>query len=167
MNEVKETKYQHNSASTGKPPLKRPKQRSHAFSSNFSLLPFFLGNETKTSRLTIQMAPIPSENGVEGDDEREEEEDDDEEEEEEEEEAGEEEEEEEEEEEPRLKYQRMGGSIPTLLASDTASCIAVAERMIALGTHGGTVHILDFLGNQVILPLRFFSLPLFLCEKKA
>ncbi|KAK4607598.1 hypothetical protein RGQ29_001446 [Quercus rubra] len=93
------------------------------------------------------MAPIPSENGVEGDDEREEE---DEEEEEEEEEAEEEEEEEEdEEEEPRLKYQRMGGSIPTLLASDTASCIAVAERMIALGTHGGTVHILDFLGNQV------------------
>ncbi|XP_030958415.1 vacuolar protein sorting-associated protein 41 homolog [Quercus lobata] len=84
------------------------------------------------------MAPIPSENGVEGDDEREEED-----EEEEEEEA------EEEEEEPRLKYQRMGGSIPTLLASDTASCIAVAERMIALGTHGGTVHILDFLGNQV------------------
>ncbi|KAK9124041.1 hypothetical protein Sjap_013643 [Stephania japonica] len=78
----------------------------------------------------------PSENGVEGDDEREEEED-------------EEEEEEEEEEEPRLKYQRMGGSIPSLLANDTASCIAVAERMIALGTHDGAVHILDFLGNQV------------------
>jgi hypothetical protein len=87
------------------------------------------------------MAPIPSENGVEGDDEREEE---DEEEEEEELEV-----EEEEEEEPRLKYQRMGGSIPSLLASDAASCIAVAERMIALGTQGGTVHILDFLGNQV------------------
>lgn len=87
------------------------------------------------------MAPIPSENGVEGDDEREEDE--------EEEEEEEDEEEEEEEDEPRLKYQRMGGSIPTLLVSDAASCIAVAERMIALGTHGGTVHILDFLGNQV------------------
>lgn len=83
------------------------------------------------------MAPIPSENGVEGDDEREEEEED------------EEEEEEEDEEEPRLKYQRMGGSIPSLLASDGASCIAVAERMIALGTHDGVVYILDFLGNQV------------------
>ena len=89
------------------------------------------------------MAPIPSENGVDGDDEREEEE---EVEEEEEEEV---EEEEEDEEEPRLKYQRMGGSIPSLLPTDAASCIAVAERMIALGTHGGTVHILDFLGNQV------------------
>lgn len=86
------------------------------------------------------MAPFPAENGVEGDDEREEEEEEDE---------DEEEEEEEEEEEPRLKYQRMGGSLPSLLANDAASCVAVAERMIALGTHAGTVHILDFLGNQV------------------
>uniref|UniRef100_A0A6N2LGR2 Vacuolar protein sorting-associated protein 41 homolog n=1 Tax=Salix viminalis TaxID=40686 RepID=A0A6N2LGR2_SALVM len=75
------------------------------------------------------MTPIPSENGVDGDDEREEDD--------------------EKEEEPRLKYQRMGGSIPNLLSSDAASCIAVAERMISLGTVDGTIHILDFLGNQV------------------
>ena len=87
------------------------------------------------------MSPKASENGVDGDDEREEEEDSEEEEEE--------EEDDEEEDEPRLKYQRMGVSVPSLLASDAASCIAVAERMIALGTHGGSVHILDFLGNQV------------------
>lgn len=86
------------------------------------------------------MAPIATENGVEGDDEREEEE--------EEEEEGE-EEEEEVEDEPRLKYQRMGGSVPSLLSTDAASSVAVAERMIALGTHDGAVHILDFLGNQV------------------
>ncbi|KAM7259595.1 hypothetical protein ACFE04_015336 [Oxalis oulophora] len=43
----------------------------------------------------------------------------------------------------------MGGSIPSLLSTDASSSIAVAERMIALGTHDGTVHILDFLGNQV------------------
>ncbi|KAI9080167.1 hypothetical protein K1719_037845 [Acacia pycnantha] len=84
------------------------------------------------------MAPFPSENGFEGDDGREEND-----------EEEEEEEEDEEEEEPRLKYQRVGGSIPSLLASDAASCVAVAERMIAIGTHSGTVHILDFLGNQV------------------
>ena len=87
------------------------------------------------------MAPILSENSVEGDDEREEEEEEDEEEEE--------EEIADDEMEPRLKYQRMGGSVPSLLASDAASCLAVAERMIALGTHAGTIHILDFLGNQV------------------
>ncbi|KAL5713390.1 Vacuolar protein sorting-associated protein 41 [Ranunculus cassubicifolius] len=91
------------------------------------------------------MANNPFENGGDGDDEREEEEV---EEEEEDEEDGA-EEDEEEEDEPRLKYQRMGGSISSLLASDAASCIAVAERMIALGTHDGTIHILDFQGNQV------------------
>lgn len=94
------------------------------------------------------MAPVASENGVEGDDEREEDED------EEEEEEG---EEEEVEDEPRLKYQRMGGSIPLLLSSDAASCIAVSERMIALGTHDGAVHILDFLGNQVTRWLLYLS----------
>ncbi|XP_040931424.1 vacuolar protein sorting-associated protein 41 homolog isoform X3 [Gossypium hirsutum] len=87
------------------------------------------------------MSPFPSDNGAEGEDERDEEEEDDVE--------DEEEEEEEEEEEPRLKYQRMGGSIPSFLSNEAASCIAVAERMIALGTYDGTIHILDFLGNQV------------------
>lgn len=77
----------------------------------------------------------PSENGIDGDDEREED--------------YAEEEEEELEEEPRLKYQRLGGSVPSLLSNDAAASIAVAERMIALGTHDGTVHILDFQGNQV------------------
>lgn len=57
--------------------------------------------------------------------------------------------EEEQEEERRLKYQRMGGSVPALLSGNSASCIAVAERMIALGTRAGSVHILDLLGNQV------------------
>ncbi|KAG0476009.1 hypothetical protein HPP92_012850 [Vanilla planifolia] len=88
------------------------------------------------SSATIMTSEQPSENGVDGDDEREEGEE-------------EEEEEEEDEEEPRLKYQRMGGSLPSLLSNDATASIAIAERMIALGTHDGTVHILDFQGNQV------------------
>ncbi|MCO5579749.1 hypothetical protein L7F22_033609 [Adiantum nelumboides] len=55
------------------------------------------------------------------------------------------------EEEPRLKYQRMAGSMPSLLSNDAASCITVAERMIALGTHDGTVHLLDYQGNQYLV----------------
>ncbi|KAG0476002.1 hypothetical protein HPP92_012843 [Vanilla planifolia] len=90
-----------------------------------------IGNSSATAMTSEQ----PSENGVDGDDEREE--------------GEEEEEEEEDEEEPRLKYQRMGGSLPSLLSNDAAASIAIAERMIALGTHDGTVHILDFQGNQV------------------
>lgn len=83
-----------------------------------------------------------SDKGIDGDDERDEEE-----------EYSDEEEEdgEEDEYEPRLKYQRMGGSVQSLLSSDAATCISVAERMIALGTYSGAVHILDFLGNQVIV----------------
>nr|CAB3488657.1 unnamed protein product [Digitaria exilis] len=80
--------------------------------------------------------------GDDGDDEREEEEDGDEE-------PVEEDEAEEEEEEPRLKYQRLGGSVPAILSTDAAASIAVADRMVALGTHNGTLHILDFQGNQV------------------
>uniref|UniRef100_A0A0D9XYG1 Vacuolar protein sorting-associated protein 41 homolog n=2 Tax=Leersia perrieri TaxID=77586 RepID=A0A0D9XYG1_9ORYZ len=53
------------------------------------------------------------------------------------------------EEEPRLKYQRLGGSVPAILSTDAAAAIAVADRMVALGTHNGTLHILDFQGNQV------------------
>ncbi|XP_078448521.1 vacuolar protein sorting 41 [Wolffia australiana] len=80
------------------------------------------------------------ENGVDGDDEREEEEED----EDEEQSAV-----DESDEEPRLKYQRMEGNVPSLLSADAASSIAVSERMIALGTRGGVVHILDFQGNQI------------------
>lgn len=83
--------------------------------------------------------------GVDGDDELDDEEDP---EEEEEEDAS------SEEEEPRLKYQRMGGSVPSLLSADAASCLTVAERIIALGTHDGTVYLLDYLGNEV----RVFAL---------
>ncbi|CAM6096608.1 unnamed protein product [Calypogeia fissa] len=78
--------------------------------------------------------------GMDGDDELDDEEDDAEEEEEEGSTEG---------EEPRLKYQRMGGSVPSLLSGDAASCLTVAERIIALGTHDGTVHLLDYQGNQV------------------
>ncbi|KAG2575633.1 hypothetical protein PVAP13_7KG377500 [Panicum virgatum] len=77
--------------------------------------------------------------GDDGDDERDEEEED----------GDEELEDEAEEEEPRLKYQRLGGSVPAILSTDAAASIAVADRMVALGTHNGTLHILDFQGNQV------------------
>jgi hypothetical protein len=65
----------------------------------------------------------------------------------------------EEEEEPRLKYQRLGGSVPSLLSSDAASCLTIAERIIVLGTHDGSVHLLDFRGNQVLSSVSLFLSP--------
>lgn len=58
-------------------------------------------------------------------------------------------EEEEEEEEPRLKYQRLGASVAEILSQDAASCLCVSDKILALGTHDGTVHVLDYAGNEV------------------
>ncbi len=53
------------------------------------------------------------------------------------------------EEEPRLKYKRLGSSVPELLGKDAASCLCVSDKILVLGTHDGTLHILDFNGNEV------------------
>jgi len=53
------------------------------------------------------------------------------------------------EEEPRLKYKRLGSSVPELLGKDAASCLCVSDKILVLGTHDGTLHILDFDGNEV------------------
>ncbi|KAF8338443.1 vacuolar assembling protein VPS41 [Amanita rubescens] len=57
--------------------------------------------------------------------------------------------EEEEEEEPSLKYERIAGAIPDLLKKDAASSLAIMNRTMALGTHGGIVHILDLSGKRL------------------
>ncbi len=53
------------------------------------------------------------------------------------------------EEEPRLKYKRLGSSVPELLGKDAASCLCVSDKILVLGMHDGTLHILDFDGNEV------------------
>ena len=58
------------------------------------------------------------------------------------------------EEEPRLKYKRLGSSVPELLGKDAASCLCVSDKILVLGTHDGTLHILDFNGNEVTMQLR-------------
>jgi len=55
----------------------------------------------------------------------------------------------EEEEEPKLKYQRLGSTVAEILKQDAASCMKVHERFLALGTHWGSVLILDFNGNEI------------------
>ncbi|RXK35663.1 vacuolar protein sorting 41 [Tremella mesenterica] len=54
-----------------------------------------------------------------------------------------------EEEEPALKYSRLKGQIPEILAKDTASAIDISPRVIALGTHNGMVHVLSYEGSKV------------------
>lgn len=53
------------------------------------------------------------------------------------------------EEEPTLKYSRLKGSVPDVLKKDSASALAVSDRILALGTHSGAIYILDEQGNLV------------------
>jgi WD40 repeat protein len=51
--------------------------------------------------------------------------------------------------EPTLKYQRLGGSLPSILAADKASCLAAHSKFLSLGTDAGAVHVLDLAGNEI------------------
>lgn len=53
------------------------------------------------------------------------------------------------EEEPRLKYQRLEADTGDLLLETEAACLCVSEKMLALGTRDGGVHLLDYDGNEV------------------
>ncbi|KAF8180219.1 vacuolar assembling protein VPS41 [Pholiota molesta] len=66
--------------------------------------------------------------------------------------SGEEEEEEEDDdddEEPALKYERITGEIPDLFKKDSASALTVSNKLMALGTHAGIIHILDLTGKRI------------------
>ncbi|KHN74077.1 Vacuolar protein sorting-associated protein 41 -like protein [Toxocara canis] len=49
--------------------------------------------------------------------------------------------------EPRFTYSRILNSIPTIFAKDAASCLAVHDKFIAIGTQMGYIYIFDHLGN--------------------
>lgn len=51
--------------------------------------------------------------------------------------------------EPQLKYERLGGSVKAILSGTQATCLAVSEKVLALGTAAGSIHLLDYDGNEV------------------
>ena len=51
--------------------------------------------------------------------------------------------------EPRLKYGRLGTDVEDFLSKDAATCMCVSSRVLAVGTRSGTIHILDYNGDQV------------------
>ena len=53
--------------------------------------------------------------------------------------------------EPQLKYERLGADVKTILQDATATCLSLSEKVLALGTSAGNVHILDYSGNEVRL----------------
>jgi vacuolar protein sorting-associated protein 41 len=55
----------------------------------------------------------------------------------------------EDEEEPRLKYSRLTGNLVQVLIQDAISSLSVSNRFIALGTHSGSLHLIDLMGVPV------------------
>ncbi|CAG0890895.1 unnamed protein product [Cyprideis torosa] len=51
--------------------------------------------------------------------------------------------------EPQLKYERIGNDLAVILKRDAASCIAVNSRFLVVGSHWGTVYVLDHQGNSI------------------
>jgi len=53
------------------------------------------------------------------------------------------------EQEPRLKYERFRSDVPAILDKQAATRLCVSDKILALGTQNGTVHVLDYDGNEV------------------
>ena len=51
--------------------------------------------------------------------------------------------------EPQLKYERLGGDVKPILARAAATALALSDKVLALGTAAGDVHVLDHAGNEV------------------
>jgi hypothetical protein len=53
------------------------------------------------------------------------------------------------EQEPRLKYARFERDVPGILGRQAATRLCVSDKLLALGTRSGAVHVLDYGGNEV------------------
>jgi hypothetical protein len=51
--------------------------------------------------------------------------------------------------EPQLKYERLGADVKDILQHTSATCLCLSEKVLALGTSSGNIHILDYSGNEV------------------
>lgn len=51
--------------------------------------------------------------------------------------------------EPRLKYAALSSDALRIFRQQGASCLAVSDKVLALGTLQGGVHLLDYAGTEV------------------
>eukprot|EP00882_Tetradesmus_deserticola_P033885 GHRQ01038742.1.p1 GENE.GHRQ01038742.1~~GHRQ01038742.1.p1 ORF type:complete len:223 (+),score=59.26 GHRQ01038742.1:288-956(+) len=51
--------------------------------------------------------------------------------------------------EPQLKYERLGADVKDILNDASATALCLSEKVLALGTSLGNIHILDYSGNEV------------------
>ncbi|GIL83992.1 hypothetical protein Vretifemale_12716, partial [Volvox reticuliferus] len=53
--------------------------------------------------------------------------------------------------EPQLKYELLGGDVQSIVENEKITCMNVSDKILAIGTEQGRVHVLDYSGNQVRL----------------
>ena len=54
--------------------------------------------------------------------------------------------------EPHLKYEGLGGDVSGITSSgDEVTCLCLSDKILAVGTARGNVHVLDYSGNEVRL----------------
>lgn len=51
--------------------------------------------------------------------------------------------------EPKLKYERLGNNVQSMLQKDAVSCVTFNSKIICVGTRWGLVHVFDHQGNSV------------------
>lgn len=58
--------------------------------------------------------------------------------------------------EPRLSYDLFGADVAGILGRESATCLCVSDKLLALGTESGAVYLLDYEGNKVCILLLTF-----------
>ncbi|KAL6759854.1 hypothetical protein V8C86DRAFT_1228689 [Haematococcus lacustris] len=51
--------------------------------------------------------------------------------------------------EPQLKYDLLSGSVPDIVSEHLVTCLCLSDKILALGTEHGSIHVLDYSGNEV------------------
>jgi vacuolar protein sorting-associated protein 41 len=51
-------------------------------------------------------------------------------------------------EEPQLKYRPLGEDVAIITARDRVTCLCLSDKILAIGTAEGNVHVLDYSGDQ-------------------
>eukprot|EP00955_Chlamydomonas_euryale_P075812 362452-Chlamydomonas_euryale.AAC.8 len=50
--------------------------------------------------------------------------------------------------EPQLKYNSLGGDVSAITSTEAVTCLCLSDKILALGTETGNVHVLDYSGHE-------------------
>lgn len=51
--------------------------------------------------------------------------------------------------EPQLKYEELAGDVQGITSASRVTCLCLSDKILAIGTQDGSVHVLDYSGHEV------------------